>query len=468
MEPAAIGARMSTEVFSRRLTLPVPVEEAFAWHTRPGALDRLLPPWEKVRVLSQTGGIQDGDRVEFLVYLGPVPVRWVAEHRDYQPNRQFRDVQLRGPLAAWDHRHLFEPEGPGQCTLEDRIEYALPGGLLGRWAGLGRVRRQLEQMFQYRHATTAADLAAHAKHQGEPLDVCISGSSGLIGSTLVPFLTTGGHRVRRIVRQKSSDDPNLISWDAASGTLDAEKLEGTDVVVHLAGENIAAGRWTEAKKSRVLQSRVKGTLELAQTLARLERPPRVLVVASATGYYGNRGDAVLDEDAGPGSGFLADVCRQWEAAAEPAVDRGIRVVHARFGIVLSPRGGALAKVLPLFRLGLGGRLGDGQSYWSWISSDDAVGAIHHAIITPSIAGPMNVVTPNPVRNAEFTRTLARVLGRPALLPVPAFALRTTLGDVADEMLLASTRVIPRRLFAAGYEFRHPTLEGALRHLLGRR
>lgn len=458
---------MKTELFSRRSTLPVPLEAAFAWHTRPGALERLLPPWEKVQILKRTGGLQDGGRVELQVHVGPLPVTWIAEHRDYQPNQQFRDVQIQGPFAAWDHLHRFEPEGPEASVLEDRVEYALPGGILGRWTGQGAVRHRLEQMFQYRHATTIADLAAHARYQGEPLEVCVSGSSGLIGSTLVAFLSSGGHQVRRIVRKESHGDPNLIAWDSAHGTLETEKLEGTDAVVHLAGESIASGRWTEAKRTRIRESRVQGTRELAESLSRLQRPPKVLVVASATGYYGNRGDAMLDEDASPGHGFLAEVCQQWEAAAEPALQHGIRVVMARFGIVLNPRGGALAKMLPLFQFGLGGRLGDGQQYWSWISLDDVVGAIHHAIITPTLAGPMNVTTPNPVQNVEFTRTLARILGRPAILPAPASALRLALGDMADEMLLASTRVIPHRLFAAGYAFRHPTLEVALRHLLGR-
>ncbi|MEN6494294.1 MAG: TIGR01777 family oxidoreductase [Thermoguttaceae bacterium] len=458
---------MKTELFSRRSILPVAIEAAFAWHTRPGALERLLPPWEKVQLLKRTGGIQDGDRVELRVHVGPLPVTWIAEHRDYQPNRQFRDVQIQGPFAAWDHLHRFEPEGPDASVLEDRIEYALPAGIVGQWAGQGTVRRRLEQMFQYRHATTIADLAAHAKYQGEPLEVCLSGSSGLIGSTLASFLRSGGHGVRRIVRKEPDGDPNVIAWDSAHGTLEAEKLEGADAVVHLAGESIASGRWTEAKRTRIRESRVQGTRELAAALSRLQTPPKVLIVASAIGYYGNRGDAMLDEDAGPGRGFLAEVCQQWEAAVEPAAEHGIRVVHARFGIVLSPHGGALAKMLPLVRLGLGGRLGDGQQYWSWVSLDDVVGAIHHAIITPTLTGPMNVTTPNPVQNVEFTKTLARILGRPAILPAPAAALRLALGDMADEMLLASTRAIPHRLFAAGYEFRHPTIDAALRHLLGR-
>jgi uncharacterized protein (TIGR01777 family) len=288
----------------------------------------------------------------------------------------------------------------------------------------------------------------------------------LIGSTLAAFLDAGGHRVRRIVRGKAEGDLYRISWDTARGILESEKLDGADVVVHLAGENIAAGRWTETRKTRVRESRVKGTRELCETLARLHRPPKVLVVASATGYYGDRGDAVLDEDAARGDGFLADVCQQWEAAATPAMERGIRVVFARFGIVLSPRGGALAKMLPLFRLGLAGHLGDGQQFWSWISLDDAIGAIHHAIITPTLVGSVNLTTPNPVHNEEFTKTLAEVLHRPAVLPMPAVMLRTAMGEIADAMLLASTRVLPCRLFAAGYEFRHPTLDVAFRHLLG--
>jgi uncharacterized protein (TIGR01777 family) len=458
---------MQVETFIRRSTLPVSADEAFAWHRRPGALERLTPPWEDVQILRRTGGIANGDRLELRVSIGPLPVRWVAEHRDCEPGRQFRDVQLHGPFALWDHLHRFEPLGPDQCVLEDRIEYAVPGGPLGRWLGGRSIAGRLTRMFEYRHAITIADLAAHAKYHGQPLTIGVSGSSGLIGSSLVSFLGGGGHSVRRIVRGSSSGDPDRIAWDPEAGRLEVERLNAVDVVVHLAGENIAARRWTEARKTKIRESRVAATRQLCESLARLASPPKTLVCASAVGFYGDRGDRVIDEDEPVGEGFLADVCRQWEMATEPASRGGIRVVLARFGIVLSPRGGALARLLPLFRWGLGGRLGQGNQYWSWISLDDAVGAIHHAIVTPTLSGPMNATTSQPVRNADFAATLAEVLHRPALLPAPAFALRLTLGEMANEMLLASTRVIPRRLFAAGYQFRHPTLDLTLRHLLGR-
>jgi len=457
---------MAPQTYIHQSLLPASAEEAFAWHARPGALERLTPPWEKVRVVSRTGGISEGDRVVLRLCVGPVPVTWVAEHRDFQPPERFRDVQIRGPFSSWDHLHRFEPLTPDQCRLEDRIEYTIPGGVVGRMLGGAFLRRKLERMFNYRHATTAADLAAHANDRQAPWEVCVSGASGLIGSALVPFLTAGGHRVRRLVRGQNPSDPDSISWNPDQGILEPDKLEGCQAVVHLAGENIAAGRWTTSRKARILASRAKATRVLCESLSRLQAPPQVLVCASATGFYGDRPDATLDEDAEPGEGFLAQVCREWETAAEPAVDRGIRVVFARFGVVLSPRGGALRKMLPVFRVGIGGRLGSGQQFWSWISLDDAIGAIHHAIITPSLAGAVNVTTSNPVRNAEFTQVLAKVLRRPAILPVPAFVLKKALGEMADEMLLASARVLPRRLYASGYEFRHPTLEVALRHLLG--
>ena len=258
-----------------------------------------------------------------------------------------------------------------------------------------------------------------------------------------------------------------VPWDPAAGQIDAAALEGVDAAVHLAGENIASGRWTSSKKRRILESRVQGTRTLCDGLARLTCPPKALICASAIGYYGSRGDEVLTEESGPGTGFLADVCRAWEAAAEPAEKRGIRVVRLRIGVILSPAGGALAKMLLPFKLGAGGKIGDGKQYMSWIALDDLVVAIHHALVTESLSGPVNGVSPYPVANADFTRTLGRVLARPTLFPMPAFAARLAFGEMAKETLLASTRVDPARLRASGYKFRHPELEGALRHLLGK-
>jgi len=295
--------------------------------------------------------------------------------------------------------------------------------------------------------------------------IAVSGSHGLIGSALVQALAQAGHEVVRLVRDGAGGTG--IAWDPERGTLDRSALEGIDAVVHLAGYGIAERRWTAPVKELIRSSRVNGTRLLATALADMVRRPQVLVAASAIGYYGDRGDTWLEEDSEPGTGFLADVCRAWEAAAEPARAAGIRTVTARIGIVLSPEGGALQRMLLPFKLGLGGRIGSGQQYMSWVACDDVVAAIQFAIEQSSLAGPVNVVAPEPVTNREFTQVLARVLRRPAFLPLPSFLARLAFGEMADALLLASTRVRPRRLLEAGYTFRFPTLEAALRHLLQR-
>jgi uncharacterized protein (TIGR01777 family) len=289
--------------------------------------------------------------------------------------------------------------------------------------------------------------------------VAISGATGLIGEALADRLRAHGHTVRRIVR--SSPLPGDVLWDPSRGALDASALAGVDAIVHLAGEPVAH-RWTAARKRAIRESRVEGTALLARAVAALAVKPRVFLSGSAVGYYGDRGDQVLDETAGPGTDFLADVGVAWEAATAPAVDAGVRVVLLRTGVVLSPRGGALKKLLPIFKLGGGGPLGGGQQWMSWISLADHVRAMEHALFTESMRGAANLVSPNPVRNAEFARTLGRVLVRPAFLPVPIRALELLYGEMARATLLASQRVIPRALSVAGFEFETPTLEGALR------
>jgi hypothetical protein len=297
--------------------------------------------------------------------------------------------------------------------------------------------------------------------------ILVSGSTGLVGSALVPALGGAGHDVVRLVRSEAAGGGSAVRWDPAAGRLDAAALEGLDAVVHLAGESVAAGRWTAAKKERIRASRVDGTRLLCRALAGLSRPPRVLACASAIGFYGSRGDEVLKEESAPGSDFLAGVCKEWEAAAEPASRKGIRVASLRFGMILSPAGGALAKMLLPFRLGAGGILGDGRQYVSWIAIDDVLGAIQHVLSSQPLRGPVNVVAPRPVTNREFTRTLGRVLGRPTIVPMPAFAARVVFGEMADALLLSSARVEPARLLSSGHRFRFPDLEGALRHLLGK-
>jgi len=280
------------------------------------------------------------------------------------------------------------------------------------------------------------------------MKILVTGSSGLIGSKLVSFLEAERHEV---VRYKRTATRPAIE-------------EGLDAVVHLAGEPIA-GRWTAKKKGRIRESRVGGTRQLCEALARLERPPRVLVSASAIGYYGDRGTEILNEDSPPGTGFLADVCRDWEAAADPAAEAGIRVVNLRFGIVLSGDGGALAKMLLPFRMGFGGIVGSGKQFWSWVAIEDVVGAIQHALNTEWARGPMNVVSPNAVTNREFTKALGRVLGRPTVFPMPAMAARVVFGEMAEALLLGSARVQPIRLEGSGYRFRFPVLETTLRHMV---
>jgi hypothetical protein len=295
--------------------------------------------------------------------------------------------------------------------------------------------------------------------------ISVTGSSGLIGSALVPFLTAQGHEVGRVVR--STTAAGAWRWDPGASHVDAGAVNGVDAVVHLAGETIAAGRWSAARKARIRDSRVRGTRVVAEAVARADPRPKALLCASAMGFYGDRGDERLTEASAPGRGFLSEVSREWEEACAPARDQGVRVVNLRFGIVLSPAGGALAKMLLPFRLGAGGVVGSGKQWWSWVALDDAVGAIQHALVTAGLSGPVNVAAPKPVTNAEFTRTLGRVLARPTLFPVPVFAARLAFGEMADALLLASARIVPERLQQTGYGFRHPELEGALRHLLGR-
>jgi uncharacterized protein (TIGR01777 family) len=310
---------------------------------------------------------------------------------------------------------------------------------------------------------SASDRLAGFADQG-PLRIAVTGATGLIGQQLCAVLDAGGHTVLRLVRHGPSR-PSDVAWDPAVGAIDAAAIDGVDAVIHLAGEPVSE-RWTAEHKRAILHSRVAGTGLLARTLAGLPRPPRVLVSASAVGFYGDGGDRVLDESSPQGTDFLAAVAAQWEEAAAPARDRGIRVVHPRFGVVLSPRGGALAKLLPPFRLGAGGKLGSGQQWMSWVALEDVIGALHFLLFTASLAGPVNVVAPAPVTNEEFSRTLARVLGRPALATVPPFVLRLMFGEMADTMLLAGQRAMPAVLEAAGFRFGHSDLEAALRFELG--
>ncbi|MDX1968452.1 MAG: TIGR01777 family oxidoreductase [Planctomycetaceae bacterium] len=450
--------------FVKRSLLPVDAATAFAWHERPGALARLTPPWERVEVVKAPIGIAPGTRVELRMQIGPIAKRWVAEHTRYVPGSEFQDVQVSGPFAKFEHTHRILPRDATSSWLEDEIDYALPGGWLGQSLGGAYVREQLQRMFRYRHATTAADLTAHQR-ESTTMKILVTGASGLVGTSLSAFLTTGGHEVLRLTRS-APRDANDISWNPESGTIDPVRLDGLDAVVHLAGENIAGARWSAAVKQRIRDSRVKGTRMLCEALARLARPPKTLICASAIGFYGNRGEEVLREGSPAGTGYLADVCREWEEACAPARSAGIRVVNLRIGVVLSAKGGALQKMLFPFKMGGGGVIGSGKQYWSWVAIDDVVGAIHHCLQHEEISGPVNATAPQPSTNLEFTKILGKVLHRPTVIPMPGFAARIALGEMATDLLLSSARVVPETLERSGYQFRCPSLEGALRHELG--
>lgn len=448
-------------------SLPSSAAEAFCWHARSGAFQRLVPPWAPVR-LEQFEGIREGDRAVLRIGPGPLALRWVAEHHDVIDGRQFCDRQVRGPFVHWNHTHRFEPVGDkGQCRLVDQIDYALPGRGLGETLA-SWLEPELRRQFAYRHRVTRRDLEVHRGYNVEDrsLTIAVSGSTGLVGSQLVPFLTTGGHTVKPLVRSRPTGEHEIL-WDPRTQTVETEKLEGVDAVIHLAGESVF-GWWTEAKKRCIYDSRADGTRLLAEALAVLDDPPEVFVSASAVGYYGDQGGRVVTEETSPRQGgFLTEVCRAWEKATEPAAAAGIRTVQARIGVVLSPAGGALGVQWPVFWLGLGGEVGAADQYLPWIALDDVLGGLYHLLWREDVSGPVNLTAPSPVSTAEYAQTLARVLRRPLSFRVSPRLLRACLGEMAEEMILKSARVVPERLQDTGYDFAYGELEHALHHLLGR-
>ena len=436
-----------------------PLDEVFAWHTRPGAMRRLVPPWQPMRVVKETESLADGTAILGL----PGGLRWVAQHdpTGYDPPNQFVDVLSSDGLMTmpprvigwWRHTHKFSAAGPGRTRVLDEVDTTVPG-------------LALRSTFAYRHRQLAEDLAAHrdaAAAGAGQLVVAITGSSGLVGTALAAFLSTGGHRVIRLVRGVPANE-NERRWDPTNPAVDL--LYGVDALVHLAGESIA-GRFTEAHRRAIRDSRIGPTRRLAE-IAATTPGLGVFVSASAIGFYGHDcGDTLLDETSPRGRGFLADVVADWEAATAPAADTGRRVVMVRTGIVQSAAGGTLRLLRPLFAAGLGGRLGSGRQWLSWVGIDDLLDIYYRAIYDSRLSGPVNAVAPNPVRNEDYTRALASTLKRPALLPVPSIGPRVLLGKQgAMELAQADQRVVPAALQALGHRFRQPTVQDALAHQLG--
>jgi len=455
--------------FHYRSSVPHPPRLVYQWHTRPGAFERLQPPWLDVELVGRTGGLEEGSEVELRVGRGPLRARWGLRHVDVKAGRSFRDVQRSGPFRRWVHTHRFTPDGEGGCLVEDEIEWEPPRLPGARALGGPLVRRELERAFRFRHERLANDLGRVGGEEdaGDGRRVAVSGASGLLGGSLAAFLRAGGWEVVPLVRHRKAASDGAIYWNVEEGVVEADALEGIDGVVHLAGEPLFGLGWSQEKKEAILRSRKEGTALLSRTLAELRKPPKTLVSASAVGYYGDGGEAVLTEEDLPGDGFLARVCQAWEGATAPAQEGGIRVVRLRFGIVLTPGGGALRLMLPAFRAGLGGPIGSGNQYMAWIALDDALGLIHRALVSEGLEGPVNATAPHPVTNATFTDALGRVLGRPTFLRVPAPAVRLLLGEMGRETLLSGQRAVPTRAEADGFPFLYPGLEDALRFQLGR-
>lgn len=492
------------EVLVHSSKIQAPLKDVFNWHIREGAFERLNPPWQPFSVMRRTNGIKDGGSITIKIPIGPFKLQWVSQHFDYVEGKQFADVMLKGPFQSWKHIHLFnylkedkrDSLSHPSSTVQDRIEYSLPfGTFFSKRIIRSIINKRLDVLFNYRYRITKQDISDYEKYKSlGVLNILISGSTGFIGSHLTPYLSAQGHNVTHLLRTKSKSKEqriigNILHWDPANGHIDPmilpsaieiEKEERKteafpfDAVINLAGENVY-GRWTKEKKNAIIQSRIQSTQLLCKFLASLDRPPKVLISASAVGYYGyDREDEILSEDYSPNKSssshendFLAQVCKQWEQATITAKEAGIRVVNIRIGVVINSSGGILAKILPIFKTGLGGKLGKGKQWISWIAMDDLLSIIIHIISNKHLSGPVNVVSPFPITNADFTKTLGSILSRPSALPVPGFMIKKIFGEFANATLLSSTRIRPTKLLDSGYEFRFPNLEFALKHTLGK-
>lgn len=465
-------------MFNKTSTLPYDQQTVFGYHSQLGAIDRLIPPWERVKILKRNDSLQVGSEVLLQQSLGPLKMEWLARHTAFDPPNRFQDQQLRGPFKSWVHDHIVESVSDQSSKLTDSVVYELPYGPAGRLGGPW-IARKISSMFSYRHQTTLLDLnlVSHLRSLvsgNAPVRIGIAGSSGMIGRRVCALASIAGIEVVRIVRPgASSSDADVPSHKitelSPQGFADQVAVEGLDAVIHLGGFGIADRRWTATTKEKILSSRVESTKSLVHCLRTLKSPPRKFVCASGIGAYGDRGEDVCSDlnasqELRAGDSFLEHVSRLWEDAASDFSDRGT-VCIGRLAMAIHPLQGALSKMIPVFRMGLGGPMGSGKQYWSWIHVDDAASAFLHMAINPTSSGVYNLSSPEPLTNSEFSRVLAHKLGRWSLFPAPKFGLKLMLGQMADELLLASVRALPDRLESELFPFRARTLSDALGLLL---
>lgn len=456
---------MKTQVYEKAVDSAVGVERLWDWHMRPGAFERLAPPWQRLIPMSLPERPEAGAVARFKLAAGPLRLEWRARLGPVEAPYRFVDTQEKGPFASWVHEHRMESVGEQASRLTDRITFALPFGTGAFPFFQKKAASELDRLFNFRHRCMLGDLKRFPEEApGEDRVVLVTGSTGLIGSRLVPYLRTLGFRVRGLSRNPSGKDQ--FAWNPAKGEIDKNALDDVFAVIHLAGENIASGRWTPERRRRILDSRVDGTRTLVDALLEREDRPEVLVSASGANYYGISTDP-QDETAPAGEGFLAEVCRHWEAEAFKAQKGGIRTVCLRTGVVLDPQGGALGKMLPAFRLGLGGPIGNGRQGFPWIAVDDLLDTYVEAILNTSLEGPANAVHPEMVDQRTFSCVLGTVLHRPAFMPLPAFVVEMLFGQMGREALLGSLFLEPRRLQEVNFRFRHSSLQEVLQHLLGK-
>ncbi|MBT86143.1 MAG: TIGR01777 family protein [Euryarchaeota archaeon] len=449
------------------------IESTFEWFEHEGSFRRLMPPWEVAEEVRADDSLEVGSQRVFRFPAPGAPflkMTWIAEHTAYDPPKHFSDTMVKGPFWSWNHDHdLSEVEGI--TTVKDEVSYQVPFGPLGNLAdrllGGSLVKGRISRMFKARELRLQRDLREHSKFSNlKRKRILVAGSSGLIGTQLVAFLDTGGHDVWRLVRRESKEGSKELSWYPDKGVLNPDDIEGFDVIIHLGGAGIGDKRWNKKRKKLIVQSRKDSTTLLSDTMSKLKKKPEAFIVASAIGYYGNRADEELTEDSSPGDGFLTETVIQWESYADSAREAGIRVVNTRNGIVLSAAGGALGRMLLPWKMGGGGPLAGGKQWMSWISLDDEIYAIHHLMMSPECEGAYNLTAPQPVRQKDFSKTLGKVLRRPAFAPIPGFSMKILFGELAGPLLIEGQRVLPKRIQDSGYEFLHKDLESALRDSLG--